>query len=216
MSAAVRSPGKPQPDVDTAFDDFAQASGFFDAVDMGYNPYDLLAWEFRIGRRTSAELIADDSVFAPVPLGNARCVLQSLISVPTEFQRTGRVLNLLIERTWPRLLEGPVGRGPRTDDDDAWTLHRSAIRPMPETQPLPETDGHTGLQAQLHASVEDFDIPFSPGVTQHRIPLTPNDSRGEACTQLFGPLDLEMLLDERAGDALVVVLHGATDRGKYT
>src|SRR5690625_314111 len=215
MSAAVRSPGKPQPAVDTAFDDFAQASGYFDAVDMAYNPYDLLACEFRIGRRTSAELIADDSVYAPVQLGNTQCVLQSLISVATEFKRTGRVHTLLIEQTWPRLLEVPIGRAPKPDDD-AWTLHRSAIRPMPETQPLPETDGHTGLPAQLHASVEDFDIPFSPGMTQHRIPLTPNDSRGEAFTQLFGPLDLEMLLDERSGDALVVVLHGATDRGKYT
>src|SRR5699024_3361956 len=153
--------------------------------------------------------------FAPVPLGNARCVLQSLISVPTEFQRTGRVLNLLIERTWPRLLEVPIGRGPKPDDD-ARTLHRSALRPLPETQPLPQTAGHPGPPAQLHASVEDFDIPFAPRMTQHRIPLTPNDSRGEAFTQLFGPLDLEMLLDERSGDALVVVLHGATDRGKYT
>jgi len=209
--AVGATPGE-HPAVDDAFADYAQATDLSAAVDAGYKPFDLLAWEHRLGTAATRALLAQDDVVDPVPIGNARAVIEPLLSMSGENRQSGRALFHIIDRLAPELLRLPVDEAPdrRTD---ARHVRRSLLRETPELTAAPPLD-EEAVPSQEHPDVEDIELEFAPGLSRHRIRLPANDPRGTQVAELFGDLALEARINERGGDVLLVVLHGAMNRSK--
>lgn len=92
-----------------AFADFAEATGFFKApVELS----SLLYWEHRMGAWHSQVALESDIACESLSLYNCRDLLQTMWSVPTEFQKRSLVLKRIIYRQWPQLADFPVNGDP--------------------------------------------------------------------------------------------------------